>query len=165
MVVARFTVHGSPVPQGSKKVVPTPHGARAIDVNRGPLMAWRQSVTDAAVAWRATHGNGDMPWTGPVWVRATFLLPPPKSLPKRDVGQWQRKRPDIDKLTRALLDALTTARLFGDDAQVALLEVSKRYALPEEPLSCTVEASVLDPLAIEPERPGPDLLGDQMELF
>ena len=146
ITAARFTVHGTPVPQGSKRVVPTPKGARAIDVNRGPLLAWRQCVIAEALEWLVQDGHATL--TGPVGVRATFLLPPPRSLPKRDTGQWTQRRPDLDKLIRAVLDALTIARMFGDDAQVARLEVVKRYALPEEPLSVTIDVEQLAPLHV-----------------
>ena len=39
-------------------------------------------------------------------------------------------RPDIDKLARAILDALTDARVWPDDGQVVTMHVEKRYGEP-----------------------------------
>ncbi|HXF73588.1 MAG TPA: RusA family crossover junction endodeoxyribonuclease, partial [Actinomycetota bacterium] len=57
-------------------------------------------------------------------VEATFYL----RRPKRGAPIYPVRRPDLDKLTRGLLDALTAASVFGDDAQVVDLIVRKRYA-------------------------------------
>lgn len=58
-------------------------------------------------------------------MRARFALPRPRSRPKRD--HWPDRRPDLDKLGRALLDALTGI-VFLDDAQVVALDPTKEYA-------------------------------------
>jgi Holliday junction resolvase RusA-like endonuclease len=56
----------------------------------------------------------------------SFRLAKPKTV-KRDLPSV---RPDLDKLARATLDALTTAQVVTDDAQVCDLWVSKRYGIP-----------------------------------
>ena len=76
-------------------------------------------------------------------------MPPPKSLRKAERGGFVWKRPDADKLARAVLDALEGV-VYQQDAQVAHLEVSKLYALPTERTG--VGVMVLDGL-------GPPLLG------
>lgn len=44
------------------------------------------------------------------------------------------KRPDVDKLSRAVLDALSMAGIWGDDSQVTHLCATKRVAeIGEEP--------------------------------
>jgi len=63
------------------------------------------------------------------WGRAGNLLPSAPRVP--DVT------PDIDKLARALLDALTGV-VFVDDRQVSTLVVHKRYAAREEAAGVTV---------------------------
>ncbi len=55
----------------------------------------------------------------------TFVLPRPKSAPKRRI--WPEVKPDLDKLVRALCDALTQCGAWGDDAQLIHLTATKRY--------------------------------------
>jgi crossover junction endodeoxyribonuclease RusA len=62
---------------------------------------------------------------GPVRVRIVFNRSRPKS--KRKKAMYAATRPDIDKLARAVLDAMTGI-VFIDDAQVAGLIAEKRYA-------------------------------------
>lgn len=67
-------------------------------------------------------------FTGPVAVTITFLMPMPKSRPARvrSAGTaWSSVRPDIDKLARSTLDALTASTIISDDARVARLHVEK----------------------------------------
>ncbi len=120
-----FTVWGQPVPQGSKRafVVRGKDGkARPVVAESagGPLRQWRSDVIDAAR--QAMDGRG--PIEGPVDITAIFYLRPPKQRPPRH----PHRRPDLDKLLRALLDALTSASLLRDDAQVITLHAMKRYA-------------------------------------
>jgi Holliday junction resolvase RusA-like endonuclease len=142
MIGVRLDVRGLPIPQGSTRAFVA--GGRAIiatDGNRpsSPLGAWRSAVASEA---RAAIGSAP-PLAGPVRVDLTFRLPRPRShyLPangrrsspvlRLDAPTWHAGKPDADKLTRAALDALS-AVVFGDDAQVARLTVSKRYAEPTE---------------------------------
>ena len=60
-----------------------------------------------------------------------FILPRPKSTPKRKPTPPAIKRPDIDKLARAILDALTGI-WFTDDSTVIDLRATKRIAEPDE---------------------------------
>ena len=58
-----------------------------------------------------------------------FQLPYPRSsIRKWQFGWWPHtKQPDIDKLLRALMDALTGI-VWVDDSQVAFLTINKSYA-------------------------------------
>jgi crossover junction endodeoxyribonuclease RusA len=76
------------------------------------------------VAWR-----GGLLLEG-VRVTMAFYLPRPQSLPKRVSAHV--KAPDLDKLTRAVFDALTGVA-FHDDAQVVDLVATKRYACAGDP--------------------------------
>ena len=58
-------------------------------------------------------------------VLVEFIFARPKTLPKK-VGQ-NTKRPDLDKLVRAVLDGLTM-NLIPDDSQVVTIQAKKRYA-------------------------------------
>lgn len=129
-----FEVRAIPAPQGSKR-----HVGNGILVESGgqKLKDWRNAVrTDCVAAMKATGFHG---WGSAVEVRIRFQLPRPKShyrtgrnahLLRADAPHFVSKRPDIDKLLRATLDALTAAGVYMDDAQVAALEVTKMYGTP-----------------------------------
>jgi crossover junction endodeoxyribonuclease RusA len=116
-----FTVRGIPVPQGSARAFIA--GGRAIvatEAHRGSLGAWRTAIATEA---RAAMGEDPL-LTGPVRVDLLFVLPRPKSAPKRRL--YPDGKPDVDKLARAALDALTGV-VFSDDARVCLLKAAKVY--------------------------------------
>jgi Holliday junction resolvase RusA-like endonuclease len=74
---------------------------------------------------------------GPVKVQITFHLPRPKSRPKRHTHP--DVRPDLDKLQRAVLDALTGIA-WRDDAQVCAIAAEKCYTTASIGADITVEA-------------------------
>lgn len=63
-------------------------------------------------------------------VNIEFVLPRPMSTPKRSTPP-AIKKPDLDKLARAILDALTHT-VIADDSQVVNLRASKRLAELDE---------------------------------
>lgn len=65
-----------------------------------------------------------------VGVILKFTMPRPASAPKTK-KPLASKRPDIDKLARAILDALTDV-VFQDDSQVVTLSAFKYIADPGE---------------------------------
>ena len=73
---------------------------------------------------------------GPVHVTVTFWLPRPVSHYRTGARSQQLRKgapihpangPDLDKLVRGVLDALTDAGMFEDDRQVQSLIAWKRY--------------------------------------
>jgi len=120
MTAITFFVPGSPRPQGSKRAFTNPKtgGVILTESAGAPLKDWRTSV--AVVA----QSHFDTPRTDPVVVSIRFVLRRPKTLPKR--VQHHVKRPDIDKLARAVLDALTGTAIH-DDSQVYCLDLTKAY--------------------------------------
>lgn len=130
-----FFVEGVPAPQGSKTHVGS---GRLIESSRqvGP---WRDTVRRAAVEAMA----GRPPIEGPVYLVQVFALPRPKSHygTGRNSGRVKRgaphrppARPDLDKLARAVGDALTGI-CYLDDAQVVNLCAAKYYVMPSGRLS------------------------------
>jgi crossover junction endodeoxyribonuclease RusA len=114
-----FVVYGEPIPQGSTKAFVV--GGRARITNDNPrTRPWRALVNDAA---HQAVGE-DPPLAGPISVTLRFTLPRPKSRPARD--RWPDRRPDLDKLVRAALDAFTGC-VFHDDAQVVTITTTKMY--------------------------------------
>ena len=54
--------------------------------------------------------------------------------------------PDLDKLSRAVGDALTVCRVFADDAQVVALHAYKESASPEYPAGAFIAVSPAEPV-------------------
>lgn len=100
-------VRGRPRPQGSKRIV----RGRMIESSRGHA-AWRRALAMSLLAARQEAG-GDWPITGAARVSMVFYL------------RRVTARPDIDKLARAVLDALVDAGVLADDSTVVHLEAWK----------------------------------------
>jgi len=124
-----FTADGIPAPQGSKRIVPTSRGPRVIESSGEKLKTWRRTVTAAAAR---AHVGG--PITGPVVVTVNFHL----VAPQRPRFTTPAARPDLDKLLRAVLDALTDAEVWEDDGQVIALSASKRWSSATYPPGATI---------------------------
>jgi Holliday junction resolvase RusA-like endonuclease len=122
--VIAFTVLGEPVPQGSSRAFYVPKLNRAVITNANPrTRIWRSSVSDAA---RSARGDA-LPLEGVgVEVLVEFYLPRPASAPKRVTVP--AKKPDVDKLLRAILDGITDAGVWRDDAQVVRVVATKVFA-------------------------------------
>ena len=124
------TVYGTPATKGSMKCI-GPRGGRGHqlieDDKGGTRKAWRAAVEQAAAAILVRRGA---PFTGPVGVQLKFWLPRPASVTRS--RPHTRGTGDLDKLERAVLDAITNAGLWGDDAQVCRLVTIKAYADPPE---------------------------------
>lgn len=115
-----FFAWGTPVPQGSKNAYV--RGGRAVLVDANPqLKAWRAQVRAAAAA--AVEDAGWETLDEPCRVHLGFTMPAPKR-PRWDVPAV---KPDLDKLTRAVFDALTDAGVWKDDSRVVSMEVTKKY--------------------------------------
>lgn len=111
---------GVPQQQGSKTGYVVAGRAVLTDQNRKRLKPWRALVTEIA---QSAH-TYLIPFEGAVRVYAVFVLPRGKSVRRVSPSV----RPDLDKLTRALLDGVTDAgNVWRDDAQVTQLEVEKVY--------------------------------------
>jgi Holliday junction resolvase RusA-like endonuclease len=132
-----FTVFGSePRPQGSKKYVGTRRTAAGnnipliIEASPG-LPVWRKAVSDAVI--QGMHDSGDLTkFEGAVKVEAVFYLTRKPTVKRAH----PTVPPDVDKLSRALLDSLKP--VWGDDSQVVRLEVSKKYAVGQPGVAVTI---------------------------
>lgn len=116
-----FFVLGHPVPQGSKTGYVRGGRAVLVDVNKR-LRPWRAAVRAAAEA-KIEDAGWEMQ-DKPCRVCLGFTLP----RPKRPRWGVPAVKPDLDKLTRAVFDALTDAGVWKDDSRVVSMEVTKRYA-------------------------------------
>lgn len=124
-----FTVHGVPQPKGSTK-------SFAFKRKDGTLGTKTTSDNDNLRPWADTVGwvareTGIRPTKEPVCVEINFWLPRPK-------GHFGKKglrpsaplehttKPDLDKLIRGALDALTHL-VWKDDSQVVSIVAGKFY--------------------------------------
>lgn len=132
-----FSVFGVPQPAGSKRAFVNRKTGQAIitDANTN-ARPWKQEVAGAA---RAALGDARPAWfRDAVEVTLTFVLSRPKGHygSGRNAGvvlpsapPYPVTKPDIDKLSRAVLDALTSVA-WHDDAQVVTKIAIKRYGTP-----------------------------------
>jgi crossover junction endodeoxyribonuclease RusA len=139
-----FTVYGTPVAQGSLRAFAVK--GRAVVTQGGDAEArrklgdWRTAIATEARAHQERNG-GTALLDEPVSVRLYFTLSKPASVPK--FRRWAWRKPDLDRLIRACLDAFT-GTLIVDDARVVAISAEKQYG---DPPRCEV---VLEPLgAIE----------------
>lgn len=130
-----FTVFGIAAPQGSLRGYN--RGGRVVLVSDNPkTRPWREMVAwEAGEALRASGA-----FEGPVWLRLAFHLPRPKSCPKSRIRP--SVKPDVDKLSRAVMDAITIAGLWRDDAQVVSLSAMKLYTEGEPRLVVQIRGDV-----------------------
>ena len=121
MPYLQLTVEGNPVPQGSFRHV---GNGRIISANP-KLNAWRQTIADQ-IGLQTPVRLID----GSIRVDLVFTLERPKSV-SRGVRERPTVKPDLDKLCRATLDAISLERyvqLIKDDSQVTDLHAAKRYS-------------------------------------
>ena len=132
MITARpVWVSGTPQPQGSTRSFNHSRTGEIITLhaNSARLDAWRNRITLEVRQYLNRHPDDAVP-TGPLGVALDIYLPRPKNHSKARAAadrRWHYTRPDLDKLTRAVLDALDNANLFTDDAQVTELRAAKAY--------------------------------------
>ena len=136
-----FFVPGEPITEGSTRAFAS--GQRVVVTHdRGPeLAAWRIKVRRAAEA-AAQAAYWEPRYDGPVEVWAEFRLPRPKSAPKS--RKHAQMKPDLDKLQRAVGDALAPYKRPGvlrDDSRIVAWSAVKRYADDAHPAGVMVRIS------------------------
>ena len=121
-----FRVFGVPAPQGSKTRMPNGAMLEAgSQTGREKHRAWRTAVAETAHQHRPP-----LPYDSPLLVRLELRMPRPKA---RKAALYCDRKPDVDKIARTCLDALTDAGILIDDSRVVELTVIKMYANPVDP--------------------------------
>jgi len=121
---AAFFVPGDPKPKGSIRIFK--HGGHIPD--SVDMREWCHRVTEAAKVAIDHRGLEE-----PVGVTLRFAIRRPKGHYGKNgtlrptAPRHPAKKPDIDKLARAVLDALTSSGVWLDDSQVVRLECTKVY--------------------------------------
>jgi Holliday junction resolvase RusA-like endonuclease len=116
----QIDVEGIPVPQGSFRHI----GNGRIIAANPKLNAWRETIATAINADPTAPYQIDQPTK----VELVFILPRPKTVTRQN----HTVKPDIDKLVRACLDAISLYRYsqcLTDDSYVTELHAAKRYTI------------------------------------
>lgn len=147
MSTLSIDVVGTPAPQGSKRGFYNKNLNRVQMVESSKKVApWRQDVVAAALNTAAETG-WEAP-TGPVSITIHFRLPRPRyhygsgknaNTLRGNAPAYVDKKPDLDKLVRSTLDALTSSGVIRDDAQVAILALVKKYAAPGQSTGAAID--------------------------
>ena len=122
-LLCSFFVAGTPRTKGSKRGIPIYRGKRGepreftgkvamLDDNRDTLKTWEADVRYQAM--QATIGAPLL--RGPLELTLLFKMRKPKSEPKTR-RTWPDRKPDWDKLCRAVADALKGV-VYRDDGQI-----------------------------------------------
>jgi crossover junction endodeoxyribonuclease RusA len=127
--VIDFAVRGMPQVQGNMRAV----GSRVFSKRKPELDAWRD-----AIATEARDAMADRPLIlEALYVVLSFRLQRPKGHTGRrgllpSAPAYPTGRPDLDKLIRAALDAMTGV-VWADDSQVFIVHAEKRWADADPP--------------------------------
>jgi Holliday junction resolvase RusA-like endonuclease len=111
-------ISGKATPQGSKKAFVINNRAVLVDASGGNK-EWRKKVTDSVKAHEQY-----IRYKGAVNVKLAFYMEKAKS----NKTGFMMQKPDIDKLARSVLDALTDSEIIEDDSRVVHLTCSKTWA-------------------------------------
>lgn len=115
-----LVVYGKAAPQGSKRAFVNPRTGKAVMTEASSkTRPWRHLVSTEAVQAMGAR----VPYEGAVYLDITFVMIRPKShysskgALRANAPRFPAKRPDRDKLERAIQDALTGI-VYRDDCQV-----------------------------------------------
>ena len=127
MPAIQFRVDG--IPKAQPRVKAFRRGSHAGVYDPGTADYWKLQVIQAA-----KQGCLASKIEGPIGLGLTFVMPRPKSHFKPDGSirpkfiAYHIKKPDVDNLAKAVMDALSNlGSIWSDDCQVCLLTVSKCY--------------------------------------
>lgn len=140
-----FFAPGKPEPQGSKSH--DRHGN--MFESAAGLHTWRKIVW--AYARQAMRRNPPAHKDIPLVVEVRFVLYRPKNLPKTRPTPPAVKKPDGDKLARAIGDAMKGV-VYTDDSQITDWVIRKRIAEPGEPTGAHITVHPVTNHEGEPEQ-------------
>ncbi len=130
-----------PAAQGSKRAL----GPGRMVEQSWKVDPWRKFV--AAKVIQARVGMNQWQWL-PLEADFTFYLPRPKShyrasgTLKENAPVYPLSMPDVDKLARAVMDAVTDSGMWDDDARVVDLHSRKRYAADDDSIGVVIRLTV-----------------------
>lgn len=130
----RFVAHGSPATQGSKKAFIRGKKVVLVEMDE-KLPDWRAAVEASA---RLAAGPNWQTIDAAVSISGEVRLLKPRTTKYPDAPAGA---PDLDKLQRAIGDALTKSRVITDDARIVHWNIRKVWAqdVPGADLTITEE--------------------------
>lgn len=138
MSIIKIWVPGTPAPQGN--MAATRQG-KLYYKNSADLDVWRYDI-----AWRARKAMREAKihqvHLGAVALDISFVMVRPKATPKTRATPAAVRKPDLDKLQRAVLDSLT-GHVYQDDSQVTQIIARKRIAELNEVTGATIMAHLI----------------------
>lgn len=130
------------IPKAQPRVKAFVRGGHAGVYTPDSAESWKQAVRRETVA-----NAPESVVAHPVRVSMDFFLPRPKAHHKRDGSVkanspvWHCKKPDLDNLIKAVVDAITdTQRVWLDDSQICQISATKSYALNAVGCSVRIDA-------------------------
>lgn len=122
-----FFVAGIPKPQARPMVFHGIKKGKGFVHTYSPKTSWYGLVYTKALE---TKNFTKKRLCGALQVVLVFYMPTPKSLSKKKIEKiyYVDKRPDVDNLAKAVMDAINQVGLWEDDSQVAELRVIKAYS-------------------------------------
>lgn len=121
-------IAGKAAPQGSKKAFVINNRAVLVDASEGNK-AWRKHVTDTV-----RQHEKYIRYKGAVNVTLAFYMEKAKT----NKTSFMMQKPDIDKLCRSVLDALTDSEIIEDDSRVVSLTSHKKWAQEQPGVLITI---------------------------
>lgn len=122
MTCIEFFVPGLPQPQGSKRGFVSANGKVNMVESAAGVKPWRSDVK----VFAADAMNGPL-LTGPVFLHCDFVMKRPVSTSKNKPTPPATKKPDLDKLLRAIGDALK-GTVYAEDSLIVEMVGTKRIA-------------------------------------
>jgi Holliday junction resolvase RusA-like endonuclease len=114
------TVWGMPVAQPRHRVSCRNGYARVYLPSDHAVHGWKELIAQAAAEQIEKTGALE----GALALSLDFMFP---AQTRRAEGTYRVKKPDLDNLVKAVMDALTDAGAWQDDAQVAEVTARKRF--------------------------------------
>lgn len=131
MITLEVFVPGKPEPQGSSRAFR--HGNRVVITSANPkLKSWRAKMTEALREEAERRNISD--YSGAAAMLVTFVLPRPashltsKGELTKSAPEAHLSKPDLDKLVRAVGDAISDAGIWRDDSVLMSLQAAKYYS-------------------------------------
>ena len=124
-----YTVIGTPKPQSRPRFFRNKAGYMG---TYSPKTDWFNIVYAETLKQKQINLNNQQ-LNGALSIKLCFYMPIPKSISKkkRATLKFVTKKPDIDNLAKAVLDAINYTNLWEDDSHISHIESSKVYG--EEP--------------------------------
>jgi Holliday junction resolvase RusA-like endonuclease len=133
-----FEVRGvSPAPKGSYNIVTNRRTGKGMLLPSSKKeKPWRREVTKTILKHKDCPSGIAVPVE--IWLDFAILRPKSVSVRKRP---YPIVKPDLDKLQRSTLDALTDSHIIKDDAIITDIHATKRYvtSTKDQGLNCQMQ--------------------------